>query len=76
MGPGGLLCFEPNSKRRKPTREVRLMLGNRPISRNRKNILSSGLLGPQVPRKDTRIPLGASPSAAIQRVVSRHYTNP
>ncbi|XP_031277270.1 uncharacterized protein LOC116135694, partial [Pistacia vera] len=67
MGPGGLLCFEPNGKRHKSTREVRPMLANRPITRSRMNALS-GLLGPQTPCKDSRIPLGSSPSAAIQKV--------
>ncbi|KAJ0111114.1 hypothetical protein Patl1_01328 [Pistacia atlantica] len=75
MGPGGLLCFEPNGKRHKSTREVRPMLANRPITRSRMNALS-GLLGPQTPCKDSRIPLGSSPSAAIQKVVSRKRTNP
>ncbi|XP_022736839.1 uncharacterized protein LOC111289786 [Durio zibethinus] len=70
MGPKELLYFESNKKHHQSTRE-------RPSSYHRL-VIGSHLqsLGPETPCLDTRIPLGLSPSPAIQRVVSRKRISP
>ncbi|KAK2662217.1 hypothetical protein Ddye_000791 [Dipteronia dyeriana] len=64
MGPPQLLSLEPNTKQSKS----RSLNSHRAGTWNR----TRGLQGPQA----TRIPLGSSPSAAIQRFVSRKRITP
>ncbi|KDO51246.1 hypothetical protein CISIN_1g014814mg [Citrus sinensis] len=68
MGPGDLLNIEPKSKRHKPIiRETRPLLVYSRVARRCPR--DDGLLGPQTPSRATGIPLGSSPSAAIQQAV-------
>lgn len=68
MGPGDLLNIEPKSKRHKPIiRETRPLLVYSRVARRCPR--DDGLLGPQTPTRAIGIPLGSSPSAAIQQAV-------
>ncbi|KAK9187890.1 hypothetical protein WN944_019289 [Citrus x changshan-huyou] len=68
MGPGDLLNIEPKSKRHKPIiRETRPLLVYSRVARRCPR--DDGLLGPQTPSRAIGIPLGSSPSAAIQQAV-------
>ncbi|GMI76660.1 hypothetical protein like AT5G61865 [Hibiscus trionum] len=70
MGPKELLYFESNNKQHQPTRA-------RPSSHHRPVIQSNfHALGPETSCLDTRIPLGSSPSSAVQQVASRKRINP
>ncbi|KAL9422809.1 hypothetical protein AB3S75_034983 [Citrus x aurantiifolia] len=68
MGPGDLLNIEPKSKRHKPIiGETRPLLVYSRVARRCPR--DDGLLGPQTPSRAIGIPLGSSPSAAIQQAV-------
>ncbi|XP_021287059.1 uncharacterized protein LOC110418608 [Herrania umbratica] len=70
MGPKELLYFESSKKPHQSTRE-RPAFSHRPVIGSHLQALS-----PQTPCLDTRIPLGLSPSSAIQHVVSRKRISP
>ncbi|XP_039018059.1 uncharacterized protein LOC120149288 [Hibiscus syriacus] len=65
MGPKELLYFESNSKQHQSTR-ARPSLHHRPVVQSNFQALAS----------DTRMPLGLSPSSAVQRAGSRKRINP
>ncbi|KAE8663358.1 Glycyl-tRNA synthetase / glycine--tRNA ligase [Hibiscus syriacus] len=70
MGPKELLYFESNSKQHQSTRA-------RPSLHHRSVIQSNfQALGSETPCLDTRMPLGLSPSSAVQQVGSRKRLNP
>ncbi|XVF11384.1 hypothetical protein REPUB_Repub08aG0023400 [Reevesia pubescens] len=70
MEPKELLYFESNKKHHQSTRA-------RPSFCHR-SVIGSTLqaLGPEAPCQDSRIPVGLSPSSAIQQVVSRKRISP
>ncbi|KAK6262040.1 hypothetical protein QUC31_007856 [Theobroma cacao] len=70
MGPKELLYFESNKKRHQSRRE-RPAFSHSPVIGSHLQALS-----PQTPCLDTRIPLGLSPSSAIQHVVWRKRISP
>ncbi|XWS51516.1 hypothetical protein CRYUN_Cryun12cG0182500 [Craigia yunnanensis] len=70
MGPKELVYFEKKNKQKLSTR-ARPSFCHRPIIRSHLQAL-----GPETPCLDTRIPLGVSPSSAIQHVVSHKRISP
>ncbi|KDP22530.1 hypothetical protein JCGZ_26361 [Jatropha curcas] len=70
MGPEGLLCFDGNNRHPKLV-DMRLSLDHRQITRGcRKG------LGPRTSPLNSCIPLGSSPSVAIQQAVSHKRITP
>ncbi|XP_038993384.1 uncharacterized protein LOC120117125 [Hibiscus syriacus] len=70
MGPKELLYSETNNKQHQSTR-ARPSLHHRPVIQS-----NFQALGSETPCLDTRIPLGLSPSSAVQHVGSRKRINP
>ncbi|MBA0578304.1 uncharacterized protein LOC105785696 [Gossypium raimondii] len=70
MGLKELVDYERKKKHHQSTR-ARSSLHHRPVIQN--NVQA---LGPETPCVDARIPLGLSPSSAVQQVVSRKRINP
>ncbi|KAF5743644.1 putative JHL07K02.14 protein [Tripterygium wilfordii] len=68
MGPNELLYYKTNNKQHRPS-EARALISHGPVTRS----YSRGLV-PQTPYLNARIPLGSSPTVAIQHL-SRRITS-